>query len=105
MRNSDIFEVEILVESCFSYWAVTQYVRFKVFTVVTVKNAVIWGITSCGSYKNRRFGECIQLLLTTKVVPSSLILFTLMMEAITLCEISVLTKSHMGLYSGRRHSS
>jgi hypothetical protein len=32
------------------------YVRFEVFTAVTMKNAVFWGVTSCGSCKNRRFG-------------------------------------------------
>jgi hypothetical protein len=32
------------------------YVRFEVFTAVTVKNAVSWDMTSCGSCKNRRFG-------------------------------------------------
>jgi hypothetical protein len=30
-------------------------VRFEVFTAVTMKNAVFWDVTSCGSCKNRRF--------------------------------------------------
>jgi hypothetical protein len=31
-------------------------VRFEVFTVVTMKNAVFWDVTPCRSCKNRRFG-------------------------------------------------
>jgi hypothetical protein len=34
----------------------TGYVSFEVFTAVTMKNAVCWDITPCGSCKNRRFG-------------------------------------------------
>jgi hypothetical protein len=30
--------------------------RFEVFTAVTMKNVVVWNVTPCGSYKNRRFG-------------------------------------------------
>jgi hypothetical protein len=30
-------------------------VRFKVFTVVAMKNAVFWDVTPCGSCKNIRF--------------------------------------------------
>jgi hypothetical protein len=33
-----------------------KLVRFEVFTVVTIKNAVFWDVTSCRSYVNRRFG-------------------------------------------------
>jgi hypothetical protein len=33
-----------------------QRVRFEVFTAVTMKNAVFWDVTPCGSCKNRRFG-------------------------------------------------
>jgi hypothetical protein len=32
------------------------HVRFEVFTAVTMKNGVLWDVTSCGSCKNRRFG-------------------------------------------------
>jgi hypothetical protein len=32
------------------------FVRFEVFTAVTMKNGVFWDVTSCGSCKNRRFG-------------------------------------------------
>jgi hypothetical protein len=31
-------------------------VRFEVFTAVTMKNAVFWNVTLCGSCNNRRFG-------------------------------------------------
>jgi hypothetical protein len=33
------------------------YVRFEVFTAVTMKNGVFWDFTPCGSCKNRRFEE------------------------------------------------
>jgi hypothetical protein len=33
-----------------------SYVRFEVFTAVTVKNVFFWDVTPCGSCKNRRFG-------------------------------------------------
>jgi hypothetical protein len=33
-----------------------KYVRFEVFTAVTMKNCVFWDVTPCGSCKNRRFG-------------------------------------------------
>jgi hypothetical protein len=32
------------------------YVRFKVFTAVTMKNGVFWDVMPCGSSKNRHFG-------------------------------------------------
>jgi hypothetical protein len=31
------------------------YVRFEVFTAVTMKNGVFWDVTPCGTCKNRRF--------------------------------------------------
>jgi hypothetical protein len=34
-----------------------HYVRFEVFTAVTMKNGVFWDVTPCGSCKNRRFVE------------------------------------------------
>jgi hypothetical protein len=33
-----------------------QFVRFEVFTAVTMKNGVFWDVTPCSSCKNRRFG-------------------------------------------------
>jgi hypothetical protein len=32
------------------------YVRFEVFTAVTMKKGVFWEVTPCFSCKNRRFG-------------------------------------------------
>jgi hypothetical protein len=35
------------------------YVRFEVFTEMTMENAVFWDVTPCGYCKNRRFrGMC-----------------------------------------------
>jgi hypothetical protein len=73
----------------------TRDVRFEVFTAVTMKNGVFWDVTPCGSCKNRRFGgtqrflhqvflpSVRRLLVTASVVPSSLILVTLMKEALS----------------------
>jgi hypothetical protein len=33
-----------------------MYVRFEVFTAVTMKNAVLWDVAACRSCVNRRFG-------------------------------------------------
>jgi hypothetical protein len=33
-----------------------NYVRFEVFTAVTMKNGEFWNVMPCGSCKNRRFG-------------------------------------------------
>jgi hypothetical protein len=55
--------------------------------VVTVKNGIFWDVTPCGSCKNRRFGG------TYGYVPSSPILVTLMMEALSSSETSVLTRA------------
>jgi hypothetical protein len=38
------------------------FVRFDVFTAVTMKNCVFWVVTPCGSSKNRRFGGTWRLL-------------------------------------------
>jgi hypothetical protein len=35
---------------------INTFVRFEVFTVVTMKNGVFWDVTPCGSCKNGRFG-------------------------------------------------
>jgi hypothetical protein len=55
-----------------------------------MKNAVFWDMTPCRSCKNQYFGGTYQLLVSA-IVPSSLILSTLMIEAIYFSEISVLT--------------
>jgi hypothetical protein len=32
------------------------FIRFEIFTAVTMKKGVFWDVTPCGSCKNRRFG-------------------------------------------------
>jgi hypothetical protein len=58
-------------------------VRFEVFTAVTLKNGVFWVVTPCGSCQ----------LLVMANVSSSPILLTLMMEALSSSETSVLTRA------------
>jgi hypothetical protein len=70
---------------------------------VNIKNAVFWDVTLCGSCKNRRFGGTYRLhhqglrsvcrLIVTANVQSSQILVTLMMEALSSSETSVLTRA------------
>jgi hypothetical protein len=57
-----------------------------------VKNAVFWDVTPHGSCKNRRFGGNYRLH-TAKVVPSSLIIFSLMMEVMFSCGTSIHTRA------------
>jgi hypothetical protein len=82
-------------------------IGFEVFTAATVKKAVLWDVTPCGSCKDRRFegialiirvtriGElgkmlAATLLVTVNVVPSSMIIVILMMEVVSSSETSVL---------------
>jgi hypothetical protein len=70
-----------------------------------MKNGVVWDVTPCGSCKNRSFGGTYRLLqvvflssvrrllVTASVVPSSPIIVTLMKEAVSSSETSVLTKA------------
>jgi hypothetical protein len=63
-----------------------------------MKNGVFCGVTPCGSCKNRRFGGTFLrsvrwLLVTASVVPSSSILVTLMKDALSSSETSVLTRA------------
>jgi hypothetical protein len=72
-----------------------------------MKITVIWNVTPCGSYKNQLFGgkyrlhhqgdyiflRSVLLLLVITDVPSSRILFSLMMEAELPSEMSVLTRA------------
>jgi hypothetical protein len=73
------------------------YVRFEVFTAVTMKNGVFWDVTPCGSCKDRRFGGILcsvrWLLVAACVVSSSPILVTLMKEALGSSETSFLTRA------------
>jgi hypothetical protein len=80
------------------------YVRFEVFTAMTMKNGVFWNVTPCGPFKNRRFGgtwrlhhqflcSVRRLLVNATVVPTSPILVTLMMGALNSSETSILTRA------------
>jgi hypothetical protein len=69
-----------------------QFVRFEVFTAVTMKNGVFLVVTPCGSCKNRRFGVR-RLLVAACIVPTSPIFVTLMKEAPGSSETSVLTRA------------
>jgi hypothetical protein len=44
--------------------------------VVTMKNAVFWNVTPCGSCASAFLQGVLQLLVTANIVPNSLILFT-----------------------------
>jgi hypothetical protein len=68
-----------------------------------MKNSAFWNVKPCGSCKNRRFGgtyhlyrqacSVFQLIVTANVCPNSLILLSVMIEAIHSSESSVLTTS------------
>jgi hypothetical protein len=78
-------------------WGLYSYLRFEVFTAVTMKNTVFWNVTPCGPCENQPH-RVLQLLVIANAVPSSLILFTLMMEAISSSVTSVLisaTRRHV----------
>jgi hypothetical protein len=67
-----------------------EYIKYFTPENIILKNAVFWDVTPFDSSLNR----CDQQLLdTADVVPSLLILVTLMMEAICSCETSALTSA------------
>jgi hypothetical protein len=75
-----------------------------------MKNAIFWDVTQCSSCKNRRFEllRSVSRMLVTANVPSSLILVTLMMEAIRSSETSVLTRAtdpRDGILDSRRREN
>jgi hypothetical protein len=89
--------------------------------LLTVKNAVFWDVTPCGSCKNQCFGgtyrlhhqgdknrrarnNVLRLLLTVKVVPSSPIIITPIMEATRSSETTDLTRATQPIIP-ERHSS
>jgi hypothetical protein len=46
----------LLFQKCYlDFLYMWNYVRFEVFTAVTMKNGVFWDVTPYGSCKNRRF--------------------------------------------------
>jgi hypothetical protein len=42
-------------ENLKSYRAQTVYVGFEILTAATMKNVVLWDVTLCDTYKDRRF--------------------------------------------------
>jgi hypothetical protein len=64
-------------------------VRFEVFTTMTIRNGVFNDVTPCGSCKNRR-SYCASVA-SYDYLPSSPIIVTLMMEALSSSKTSVLT--------------
>jgi hypothetical protein len=80
------------------------------FTTEIMKNSVFWDVTPCGSHNIWRFRGTNRLhhqvkKVTGNVVPSSLILFILMMEAIIFPENADSYKSYTASYHRRRNSS
>jgi hypothetical protein len=90
------------------HWSMKlKYVKFEVFTSMTMKNAISWDLKPRGSFKNRLFGGTYLLhhhgnkngrtrdvtRNCYKVVRSLPIVVTLMMKAIRSCETSVLTRA------------
>jgi hypothetical protein len=86
----------------------SRYCTQHLFTISYIfKNGVFWDVMPCGSCKNGRLGETLrllhqvlvflcsgcQLLVIASVVPSSPILVTLMKEALSSSETSVLTRA------------
>jgi hypothetical protein len=59
---------------------------------MTMKDTVFCDVTPCGSYKSEVLRSVRRLLVTANVVPRSPILLTLMMEALSSSETSVLTR-------------
>jgi hypothetical protein len=45
-----------------------KYVRFEIFTAVTMKNSVFWDVAPCSSCVNRRFGGTYRLHLQVKKI-------------------------------------
>jgi hypothetical protein len=90
------------------------YVAFEVLTVVTMMNAVSCDMTPCGLWKNRRFGETyrphqhgdkhsvLRLLVTGRHLLTSLILVTVMIEAVLPPKRQFFQEPH-GVISKRRH--
>jgi hypothetical protein len=52
-----LISARIMVKTCMKTYI--NYIRFEVFTAVTMKNDAFWDVTPWGSCKNRRFGRTI----------------------------------------------
>jgi hypothetical protein len=55
MKNK-IWEEKEEMKKCSEKRNIKEYLRFEVFTEVTMKNSVLWDVTLRGFCKNRRFG-------------------------------------------------
>jgi hypothetical protein len=71
------------------------YVRFEVFTAVTTKNCVFWDVTPCGPWVKRIdvVGTTLDVTSNRLTLRGSTILVTLMNEALSSSETSVLTRA------------
>jgi hypothetical protein len=76
-----------------SPWPCYLLYQLSYLSCAEMKNDVFSDFTPCGSCKNRRFGRTCRLLVTANVVPSSPILVTLMKEALSSSETSVLARA------------
>jgi hypothetical protein len=85
--------ISVAVDNCHStdFSKLINYLRFEVFKAVPMKNAAFLDVTLCGSCKNQCYLR--RLPVTANVVPSAPILVTLMTEAISSSETSVLTRT------------
>jgi hypothetical protein len=48
--------ITLLEDPTWKFEIYFKYVRFEVFTAVTMKKGAFWDVTPCDSCKNRRFG-------------------------------------------------
>jgi hypothetical protein len=92
MQEWPKYSVKTEIQGIYIYIYIYIYVSFEVFTAVTMKNGVFWDVTPCGSCKNWRFRGT-QYLSVPSIVSSSLVLVTLMKEALSSSERSVLTRA------------
>jgi hypothetical protein len=74
------------------YWLIIEHKRFEVFWAATKKNAVFWDMAPRGSCRVFLRIE-LQLLVSANVVHSSVVRFTLMLEATRSSETYDLTRS------------
>jgi hypothetical protein len=56
MRFSQRWFYLLIYNAVLTTWRYIQYIRYEVFTPVTMKNAVFWAVPLCTSCVNRSFG-------------------------------------------------
>jgi hypothetical protein len=117
MKNAAFWDIKTPVRTSQKTHYVSTTEPSRLMLCKTMKNAVFWDVTPCGSCNICRFGGTYRLLHQVKIiselrtlatitkwtrllvtvdVPSWLILFTLMMEAIRSTETSVLPRTTLG---------